>query len=178
MKKLALALLFCGVSAFATTVTYTTTGLFASDSLSSISLGGMTITYTPVSVADSVTSPSFTNVGSFLVSGAGSASFSDTFTLKIDQTVPTVGNSSTTSSVTGTLTGTSSGIALSFAPSTFTIGTASWEMFNTPLAPPSTNGGLTTLQAYVSVAPEPMSLSLMGGGLALVGLFARRRFAK
>jgi hypothetical protein len=175
MKKFAVALLFCGVSAFAATVTYTTTGDFTSTGTGTVTNGGETITYTDA--AGSVSTPTFTNVGTFTVTGNSSGTFSDSFTLTILQTVPSTGSGTTSSAISGTITGTSSSISLSFVPSSFLIGPVTWEVFNTPLNNPSVAGGVTTIEAFVNV-PEPGSLALIGASLFGLGLVARRRFMK
>jgi hypothetical protein len=177
MKKLALALLFCGAAAFADSVTYTTAGTFTSNGTNSITVGGATITYEGVMSPETVNAPTFTNVGTFVITG-GTGTFSDAFTLTISETVPTSGSQAVSSPISGEITSNSSGIELSFTPSTFSIGEATWMLYSTPLNNPSVDGGDTTVQAFVSVAPEPGSLGLVGAALVGIGAAFRRRMAK
>jgi hypothetical protein len=175
MKKLAIALLFCGVSAFAGTVTYSTTGDFTSTGTATVSNGGETIAFT--GSAGSVSTPTFTSVGSFLVTGSASGTFSDSFTLTILQSVPS-GSGTTATPISGTITGNSSTIAIAFAPSTLAIGGADWTFANIGLNNPSIDGGKTVLVEQVTLTPEPGSLALLGGSLLGFGLLARRRLVK
>jgi len=183
MKKLALALLFCGVSAFASSVTYSTSGAFSGTDASGAGLsnGSATITYTPQS-SITVSTPTGINIGSLVVAG-GSGTFSnDNFTLTVWQTSPSSGSQNTSTTISGSVSGNSNNIVVTFAPSSFSIGQITYTLQNSTyfLVAPNTNSntpGVTSLQANV-VAPEPASLGLIGASLMGLGMAFRRRFAK
>jgi hypothetical protein len=175
---LALALLFCSASALATSVSYSTSGVFTSVGTNSVTEGGATISF--AGVAANVGVPTFSSLGTFnVVSDVSGGSFTDNFILTITQTTPSSGSSSSATTVDGTITGNSNTILLTFAPSDVLIGQIDY-MFSPAsygLNNPSVNGGNTTIQAYVSTVPEPGSLSLLVGPLLGLGLLSRRRLA-
>jgi hypothetical protein len=177
MKKLALALMFCGASAFAATVNYTTTGSFGSDGLPSVTVGAATITFAGESTTQMADAGgTFTQVGTFTVTGGATAAFSDSFTLDILQSSP-AGSGTTTSPIVGNISSNGSTISINFVPSSLNINGAAWTFYSTPINQPSVNGGVTTLNEFVA-APEPASLGLIGSSLVGLGLAFRRRFAK
>ena len=188
MKKLALALIFCGASAFAATVNYTTQIYFnGNTATTSLTAGTASITVSDIT-AGSVSAPSgisLGNITSSATTATGGAFVGDTVDILVTQTSPSNGNQLLTSLLAGVITSTSNGIQLSFTPTTFTLGTAPNTASYTlgaagsyTLVAPGTNGGVTSIQATVTTAPEPTSLALLGSSLLGFGLIARRRFVK
>ena len=189
MKKLAIALLFCGASAFAniipafTSVTYLTSGAFTGTDVNStgtaLKNGTATISFVQQSI-QTVSAPSNINLGSMVVSGGSGTFTNDYFTLTIVQTAPSVGTSSVSTTLTGEITGNSDDVTLSFNPGTVKIGDITYTLQNSTyfLVAPNTNNGVTSLQAQVTAAPEPASVGLFGSSLIGLGLAFRRRFAK
>ncbi len=182
MKKFAVALLFCGVSTFAATVNYTTLGAFgvaAPASAASVTVGGATISYAGAIPTSADGAGTFTNVGTFTVTDLSStpSTFSTTFTLDIVQTSP-AGTGSTSSLVSGNISSNGSTIQLTFSPTTLNINGAMWTFSPTPINQPSVAGGVTTVQEFVTLAPEPSTIGLLGASLAGLGIAFRRRRAE
>jgi len=108
---------------------------------------------------------------------------SDTLTITIHQTgldfAP--GTGTLVGVVSGPITPDSSEASITFTtPSTtingvkYTVGSATYL-----IVPNSTNGGVTSIQGVISYSPvpEPGTIGLIGLGLAMVGMVARRRRA-
>jgi len=178
-------------------VTYSTTGVFGSTGTNvyAIPADGLTITYgNTVDNTTTVPPQSIASFGTLTVAGPTSGisdTVSDTFTLEIEQTTPTVGGENLTDTFTGDVTINSSGIELQFTgggPNVPVLGSANfvpawtfdlgniqyWVNEYTPLAPSTSNGGVSTINGAISTVPDGgVTLMLLGG--ALVGLETLRR---
>lgn len=199
-----------GLSLNATTVFYNTSGAFTggttgtnSDFINFTDNSDDTVTITfDYDTGDSATSTgSATNAsfGTFVTTVSNPSATVDipttTFILTIYQTGPGSSGSTNTSPITldgtlsaGTISGTSSTVNITFSPATgnvddtVTPGTATYTMLFTPIVPPSSGGGDSTLSGtltYVATqtgqAPEPATMAMLGAGLLAIGLVQRRR---
>ncbi len=193
-------------------VSFSTSGIFYLSGVaqgSSFTFGGLSLTYNGVTTNGFVTTPTNTNLGEITAACVGggaacaTASLPAALTLQIAvaQTVPFasgpsllptlsfgpsfLGTSAGLSGNQSTITGTTTTTPVLFIdrPTTTAV---SYQFSNTTydIVPPSTNGGVTTLQGRVDadvnftgqVVPEPSSIALMAGGLlSLAGVAARRR---
>jgi hypothetical protein len=187
MKKTAVALLFCGASAFATTITFSTTATFsgpdADNAGTTLTSGGSTIKFAGMT-GETVDAPSGIDIGAIDLTSTGSGDFQagDMITLEFDQTSPSVGIATTESPLTGTVQTTSSGLVLDFTNQTLMIGEATYILdASYPLLAPNVDAGAglgkTALFAEVT-APEPASVGLLGASMFGLGLLFRRRGQK
>lgn len=156
--------------------------------------GGTGVTLTFMGIASSTVNANPTTFGSFgeLVMacvGGGTACGSQSLAglnlyLNISQTLPTVGSGSISGGVmSGFLSGTASSATITWSvPNGINIGDITYSVLNNPLGlvPPAVNGGVTSVQAFITnratVVPEPSTYALMSAGLiALFGIARQRK---
>jgi hypothetical protein len=162
-------------------VTFSTTGSFNGGGSSITFTGGsgsLTINFTGVN--SNVNTPTFASLGEFqtIVEGGG-ATITDgtTFTLNITQTVPSAGSGFLAGTISGTISQNQSSGLVTFSVSSATINGVTYSLTNNPLplVPPSTNNGVTSVQAQITSVPEPATMILLGTGLAGVAASIRKR---
>lgn len=181
-------------------VTYTTTGTFGSSG-GSTNAGG-TLMYKDVVLLGGGTvdlgqgNPTTASLGELDATIAdGPLSIADTFTLTVTQTGVDFppGSGTFNATISGTIAHSSSQATIDFTGPTamnpfthqaapfISIGGVNYILAHPTfeIVPPTTAGGVTTLQAAIvgTAVPEPTTMALMGLGLIGLGIVARRRRA-
>jgi len=188
------------IPAAAQTVTFSTSGFFGGGSCgvspsTSCSFGGFTLTFNGAP-SISYGAPTNVDLGSFSVlcgtppcGNAVSILGGSTFTLTINQTVPSVGGNQFVGSVVGTLSWNPAGSTLFWEPTSGSLGIppVTYALIETDAgggtlginistAAIGANPNPTSVKAAIVATPEPATLALMATGLiALVPLARRRR---
>jgi hypothetical protein len=188
------ATMLTGTDAKAILVDYTTVGSFSGGDAPGGSTyldaaNGISISFLSGIDSVDVGPASQVSFGTFDTSGTTSPSFvpvSSGFTLDIFQTNPVAGVATFVGTLSGELRINNSQAIIVFDPPlTAAIGAILYEIVSADdgnpgqvnLAPPTTNGGLTTIVGRVGLVPEPSTFALLGLGAPVLFLAARRRKA-
>ena len=132
----------------------------------------------------SAINPSNGNFGEIDASGFTSAQgLNGSLTLTINQTVPSADTGNLLATLTGNIAASASNGRLLFTTSSIVLGgdvtyTISQPTNGLLIVPPSTNGGVTTIEGTIGMptpVPEPSTYALAGIALLGIGYFRRRR---
>jgi hypothetical protein len=180
------------LTASAQQVTYSTSGAFSGAicSATSCSAGGFTLSFANAP-STSYLAPTLVDLGQFVTTASGAsqpltAFTGASFTLTINQTAPSNGNTSFVGTISGSLAFNPSTSSLVWTPttSTGTIGFAQYRLvtdntgninIQAPTTGDNSNPNNTSVKADVSVTPEPATALLLAPAIAGMGFFVRRR---
>jgi hypothetical protein len=185
------ALALGSLPAAAQTVTFSTTGAFSGACAgTSCAFGGFTLSFVPVG-SNTFLSGSLVDLGTFnsscSLTTCPQTSFPAgvTFTLTINQTVPSAGTGNFAGTISGSLAFNPSFSNLIWTPSpnNLNIGIANYQLvvdntgnFNINAPTGDANPNATVVKAFVSTVPEPSTVALMATGMfGLIPVIRRRR---
>ena len=185
------ALALGSLPAAAQTVTFSTTGAFSGACTgTSCTFDGFTLSFVPVG-SNSFLSGSLVDLGTFNAScGAATCGLTSfpagvTFTLSINQTLPSGGTGAFLGTVSGQLAFNPSFSSLIWTPSpnNLGIGLANYQLvvdntgnFNIEAPTGDANPNQSVVKAFVTVTPEPSTVALMATGMfGLIPVIRRRR---
>jgi hypothetical protein len=173
-------------SAQASPVNFSTQGSFNGGG-NSITFGSgantLTLLYNGLSTVVDADPTTFSSLGDFKVSVTGSGATITPGTIFNLWVTQDGSSDSFAAALAGRIRQTSSTGLVTFSAATLDVGGVTFDLFNNPLplVPPSTNGGMTTVQASITTSPvpEPASMLLLGTGVAgIAGALRKRRQAK
>lgn len=182
------------ISSMATIVNYDTTGstlcptAAACGASTTVIIGQVRVDFTVLPNAQVVATPtSFGSFGEIRISCLAFASTDClsqdltglTLNIKVTQSTPTggVGNIAA-GTISGSMSGQASSASITWpAANSTTIGLVTYSVLNNPLGlvPPTTNAGVTSVQARITVIPEPATYAMLGSALVALGLLRRRK---
>ncbi|MCU0634803.1 MAG: PEP-CTERM sorting domain-containing protein [Gemmatimonadaceae bacterium] len=150
---------------------------------------GINVRFEPIAASTVNPNPStFGSLGDLIVSCAAGGTACGMQSLNglnlfinIAQTAPTAGSATLLAgAISGNVSGTMSSASILWPnPNAVQIGQIRYAILNNPLGlvPPSTNGGLTSIQATITntVIPEPSTFVLLAAGLVALFFLPRRR---
>jgi len=187
------ALTLGSLPAAAQDVQFSTTGAFSGGgcTATSCAFGNFTLTFQPVG-STGFLNGSLVDLGSFFASCSGTSCAQTTFpagvtfTLTINQTIPSGGTGNFAGTISGSLAFNPTLSALIWTPTTNTLQVgspaANYSLvvdntgnFNIE-GPSSTNPNETVVKAFVTATPEPSTVALMATGMfGLIPVIRRRR---
>lgn len=199
----AFGLAITGSTAFASSYTYSTSGCFSNSSaptagtsasasctaagstFSFSDIGGATETLTYTDQATTTVSGGTIDLGKFSIATTGSgsgASFGANFALPVTFTTPSVSNTFN-AILSGNIFGNVGGSTITFFPATENFNSSSGNFTLTLTTDPiqvNTGTGISSeiLTATLAPVPEPVTVGLLGCGLALIGVVRFRRPGK
>ena len=185
------ALALGSLPAAAQDVAFSTTGAFSGACTgTSCAFGGFTLQFVPVG-SNGFFSGSLVDLGTFnsscSLSSCPLTNFPSgvTFTLTINQTIPSSGSNTFVGTVSGTLAfnPTFSSLIWTPTPGSFNIGTANYTLvldntgnFNIEAPTGDANPNASVVKAFVTTTPEPSTVALMATGMfGLIPVVRRRR---
>jgi hypothetical protein len=159
-------------TASAVNVVYTTTGVFTSSG-TALSNGG--ISYTPVTSALSINTPSFSSIGHLAALTNPAGDITDTLTITIIQSMPGVGVGNVVGQLIGNVeTNASSGELDFITTAVATVTSGGWVVTYNPVNETPINpitGAPVSIEARITAAPTAVPTpASVWGGMGLLGL--------